>query len=313
MSEVIQASDIKHSYDGSRFALKGVSFTVRKGEVFGLLGRNGAGKSTLIKILTTLIRPTAGELSVLGLRPEHQGAEIRSRIGVVQQADSYDYTTVEKNLDLYAVLWGVPRGVAAERREFLLRKFGLEDIRKKRMFDLSGGQQRRVQVAREFMHDMDILFLDEPTTGMDVVMRRDVLDFVKEQVKRGLSIVFTTHILEEADYICDRIAVIDEGKIIALDSVSRLKAFYGGKKTVEFTVAGDGKAFLQELERSITDDYSIHAAHEGPMQLVTSDPKAALQVLTSVAQRVGAQFDWLSVRSNTLEDVFLNSISKEAE
>lgn len=308
--KVIEVRGVKHTYDGSKFALKGVSFEVSKGEVFGLLGRNGAGKSTLIKILTTLVKPTSGELRILGMDPGRQGLQIRDRIGVVQQDTSFDFTTVEKNFDIYATLWDVPKELANQRKEELIEKFGLSDVRKKRMFDLSGGQVRRVQVAREFMHDMDILFLDEPTTGMDVVMRRDVLDYVKERVDKGLSVVFTTHILEEADYICDRVAVIDQGELIALDSVTRLKAFYGGKKVVEFSVASGREALLRELERTLDGESSLTLASDGLAQLLTPDPKAALSALTSAAQRVGAQFDWLSVRGSTLEDVFLKSISK---
>ena len=180
------------------------------GEVFGLLGRNGAGKSTLIKAMTTFITPASGTLRVLGMDPPRDGQRIRRRIGVVQQAESFDFTTVQGNLDIYGMLWGVPQPERRERRERLLERFGLADIRKRRAFDLSGGQKRRVQVAREFMHDMEVLFLDEPTVGLDVIMRRTLLDSIREEVRRGLTVVFTTHNLEEADYLCDRIAVIDE-------------------------------------------------------------------------------------------------------
>src|SRR5208282_699122 len=220
---VVYAENLRHTYDRRRFALDGVSFTVRRGEVFGLLGRNGAGKSTLIKAMTTLIRPTSGTLRVLGMDAVHEGQKIRSRIGVVQQGESFDFTTVQKNLDVYGMLWGIPKEERKRRLELLLTKFGLTDIRKRRAFDISGGQKRRVQVAREFMHDMDVLFLDEPTVGLDVIMRRTLLDSVREEVRRGLTVVFTTHNLEEADYLCDRAAVIDEGRILILDSIENLK------------------------------------------------------------------------------------------
>ena len=225
--------NLKHTYDGKNFALNDVSLSVRKGEVFGLLGKNGAGKTTLIKALTTLIRPTSGRLSVLGLDPLRHGQEIRRRIGVVQQGESFDFTTVEGNFDIYGVLWGVPNKIRRQRREKLIKSFGLGDVRKQRAFDLSGGQKRRVQVARELMHDMDVLFLDEPTTGLDVIMRRELLDSVRERARKGLTVVFTTHNLEEADYVCDRVAVVDEGRILAMDTVENLKRLYGGKKTVD--------------------------------------------------------------------------------
>jgi ABC-2 type transport system ATP-binding protein len=237
---VVSAVNLRHSYDGRKFALDGVSFTVRRGEVFGLLGRNGAGKSTLIKAMTTLIQPTSGTLRVLGMDPAHEGQRIRNRIGVVQQAESFDFTTVQGNLDVYGMLWGVPKAERRRRREQLLTRFDLGDVRKRRAFDISGGQKRRVQVAREFMHDMEVLFLDEPTVGLDVIMRRTLLDSIRDEVRRGLTVVFTTHNLEEADYLCDRVAVIDEGRIIVLDSVENLKRLYGGRKTIDLTVAGEG-------------------------------------------------------------------------
>lgn len=244
----ISVEDLRHTYDGKRYALDGVSLTVRRGEVFGLLGKNGAGKSTLIKVLTTLLRPSSGKVSILGLDPERDGMKIRSRIGVVQQGESFDFTTVQGNFDIYGILWGIPKAERIRRREELIKMFGLEGIRKQRSFDLSGGQKRRVQVAREMIHDMDVLFLDEPTVGLDVIMRRELLDSIREQVTKGLTVLFTTHNLEEADYLCDRIAVIESGKIIAMDSVENLKQLYGGRKTVELTLAGgDVSGFFADL------------------------------------------------------------------
>jgi len=137
---VVFAENLRHSYDRRRFALDGVSFTVRRGEVFGLLGRNGAGKSTLIKAMTTLIQPTSGTLRVLGMDPARDGQKIRRRIGVVQQGESFDFTTVQRNLDVYGMLWGIPRAESRRRRELLLTKFGLTDIRKRRAFDIWGAR-----------------------------------------------------------------------------------------------------------------------------------------------------------------------------
>jgi ABC-2 type transport system ATP-binding protein len=305
---VVEAKDLRHSYDRKHQALDGLSFTIRRGEVFGLLGRNGAGKSTLIKAMTTLIQPTSGALTVLGRDPGRDGQAVRERIGVVQQAESFDFTTVQGNLDLYGVLWGVPKPDRVRRRELLLGQFGLTEIRKRRAFDLSGGQKRRVQVAREFMHDMEILFLDEPTVGLDVIMRRTLLDSVRAEVRRGLTVVFTTHNLEEADYLCDRVAVIDEGKLLALDSVENLKRLYGGKKTVDLTVSGgDPAPFFRALEAEVGPGTTIKV--DGPAAvLLTDEPKAALAKIVELAQREGVTLEWLNVRQNTLEDVFLRSV-----
>ena len=308
---VVEATALRHSYDGQHYALNGVDFSIRRGEVFGLLGKNGAGKSTLIKAMTTLIRPTSGTLRIFGMDPGHEGQRIRSRIGVVQQGESFDFTTVEGNFDIYGVLWGVPRALRTARRERLIQDFGLGEFRRRRSFDLSGGQKRRVQVAREFMHDMDILFLDEPTVGLDVIMRRSLLDSIRSEVRKGLTVVFTTHNLEEADYVCDRIAVIDEGKILVLDAVENLKRLYGGKKTIDLTV-GDGRAtdFFAALTMDLGPSVTLTADRASAV-ILTDEPKETLARIIEISQRMAVPLEWLSVRKNTLEDVFLRSVSRE--
>jgi ABC-2 type transport system ATP-binding protein len=307
---VVFAENLRHSYDRRRFALDGVSFTVRRGEVFGLLGRNGAGKSTLIKAMTTLIQTTSGTLRILGMDPARDGQRIRQRIGVVQQGESFDFTTVQGNLDIYGVLWGLPKAERVRRRERLLTQFDLAEVRKRRAFDLSGGQKRRVQVAREFMHDMEVLFLDEPTVGLDVIMRRTLLDSVRDEVRRGLTVVFTTHNLEEADYLCDRVAVIDEGKILVLDELENLKRLYGGKKTIDLTVGGaDASRFYAALTESLGAQATVTAQGSAAV-ILTDDPKEALSKIAELSQRMGVQLEWLNVRQNTLEDVFLRSVGR---
>ena len=310
---VVRAEDLRHTYNGRQFALNGVSFAVRRGEVFGLLGRNGAGKSTLIKAMTTLIQTTSGTLRILGMDPARDGQRIRRRIGVVSQAESFDFTTVQGNLDIYGMLWGVPRDERRRRAEQLIDRFELRDIRKRRAFDISGGQKRRVQVAREFMHDMEILFLDEPTVGLDVIMRRTLLDSIRAEVRRGLTVVFTTHNLEEADYLCDRVAVIDEGRILVLDGVENLKRLYGGRKTIDLTVGGGpADRFYASLTESLGAGATVTV--NGPTAVIlTDDPKAALARILEVAPRAGVQLEWLTVRQNTLEDVFLRSVHHGGE
>jgi len=310
---VIQAQDLRHSYDGRKFALDGVSFSVPRGEIFGLLGRNGAGKSTLIKAMTTLIQPTSGQLRVLGHDPRHEGRRIRERIGVVQQAESFDFTTVEGNLELYGYLWRVPKAERRRRQEVLLERFGLSDIRRRRAWDISGGQKRRTQVAREFMHDMDVLFLDEPTVGLDVVMRRTLLDSIRAEARRGLTVVFTTHNLEEADYLCDRVAVIEEGRILAMDTVQNLKRLYSGKRTIDLTVgAADAELFYRSLREAMGPSAVLTVQGNAAILLV-EDPKSSLATIVELAQRLGVQLEWLTVRQNTLEDVFLRSIDPGRE
>jgi len=252
-------------------------------------------------------------MRILGMDPLHDGKKIRRRIGVVQQGESFDFTSVQGNFDVYGVLWGVPKAERVRRREELLKKFDLDAIRKKRSFDLSGGQKRRVQVAREMMHDMDVLFLDEPTVGLDVLMRRELLDSIKKEVVKGLTVLFTTHNLEEADYLCDRIAVVDAGKILALDTVENLKALYGGKRTVEVTVGdGDAESFFESLGRRLGPDASMKTSGNSAVIMV-SEPKEALQTIIDLSKTSSVQIDWLNVRKNTLEDVFIGSVTRGEE
>jgi ABC-2 type transport system ATP-binding protein len=310
---VVFAENLRHTYDRKKFALAGVSFTVHHGEVFGLLGKNGAGKSTLIKAMTTLIQPTSGTLRVLGMDPGRDGQKIRERIGVVQQGESFDFTTVQGNFDVYGVLWGIPKAERVRRRDQLISRFGIGDVRKRRAFDLSGGQKRRVQVAREFMHDMEILFLDEPTVGLDVIMRHTLLDSIRDEVRRGLTVVFTTHNLEEADYLCDRVAVIDEGRILALDSVENLKRLYRGKKTIDLTVGGgDPARFYSALTARLGAQATVTTKGDSAV-ILADDPKSVLADIVELSQTTGMQLEWLNVRKNTLEDVFLQSVNHGGE
>src|SRR3990170_11872 len=229
----INVEHLSKSY-GYVKAVDDIVLSVKSGQVFGFLGPNGAGKSTIIKLLTTLIPPSSGSLTILGINAIENPIQIRHKIGVVLQQPSYEPTlTVEKSLDKYGMMWNVPKIDRKKRMEELLKDFDLVDIRKKRNEDLSIGQRRRVQVAREFMHDMDLLFLDEPTVGLDPSARRILLDYIKKQVKSGLTVFFTTHIMEEAEYLCDEIAIINKGKILAFDTPAGLKQKYGGIKTIE--------------------------------------------------------------------------------
>ena len=228
----LETFDLGYAYAPGKFAVRHLSLGVRRGEVLGLLGRNGAGKTTTVRLLTTLLPPTEGTAVVLGQDIREGGRALRSRIGVELQSESLDFVTVERNLMLYAFLWAVPRETAKSRAEEMIELFELESARRRKPWALSGGERRRFQVARELMHDMEVLFLDEPTVGLDAIARRRILRYLKERAQRGLSIVFTTHILHEADLLCDRIAVLHLGQLIALDTAEALKQRHGGAREV---------------------------------------------------------------------------------
>ena len=292
---------------GSVKAVDDVELLVERGQVFGFLGPNGAGKSTIIKLLTTLIPPSSGTLSILGIDAVKNPLQVRHKIGVVLQQPSYEPTlSVEKSLDKYGMMWNVPRVERKKRMEHLLKDFDLVEIRKKRTEDLSIGQRRRVQVAREFMHDMDLLFLDEPTVGLDPNARRKLLDYLKNKVKTGLTIFYTTHILTEAEYLCDKIAIIDKGKIIAVDSPNALKTRFGKEKTIEIHLL-EKKSEITSLLSKIPD-CKINF-NTGTKIIIHSEQSelVLLQVLKILNDNC-LEIEDLSAVPTNLEDIFLKMV-----
>jgi ABC-2 type transport system ATP-binding protein len=309
----INAEELRYSYSGKQFALDGTTFRVRKGEIFGFLGRNGAGKTTTIKVLTTLIQPTSGKVEVLGMDVRKGGKALRKRIGVVLQDDSFDFTTVEKAMDIYGSLWGINKQRRRKKTEELLDFFELTEERKKRLWDLSGGQRRRVQVAREFMHDMELLFLDEPTVGLDTVTRRKILDMVRKRAAEGLTVFFTTHNLEEADYICDRVAIVDRGKILADDTVSRLKRKYSGFKTVEASFTEEPSVIKPILDHLDGVRIENPTSAGEPFRIVGEQPEETLKKVIDLTLKNGLHLNWLNVHPVTLEEVFLHTVMDNGE
>ena len=300
----ITVEDLRKNY-GHVKAIDGISFNVNCGEVFGFLGPNGAGKTTAIKIFTTLIPPTSGRVTILGHDLLKQPAQIKERIGVVQQKPSFESNlTVEGSLDLYGKLWNIGNGERKDRIEDLLETFGLAEMRHVKNEELSLGQRRRLQVAREFMHDMDLLFLDEPTVGLDPSVRRTLLNYIKEKVKGGLTIFFTTHIMDEAEYLCDQIVIINHGRIIAKDTPSGLKQKFGGVKTVEIKL----KEPFDGIEK-IINIFDVVGKIEFPdSSSIKISAKNAEQILINVIDALNkrnVQVSTISVNPPTLEEIFL--------
>jgi ABC-2 type transport system ATP-binding protein len=308
----VEAKELTRNY-GKVTAVDHVSFKVRGREVFGFLGPNGAGKTTTIKMLTTLLRPTSGSASVLGFDVVSEGGKIRPRIGVVQQELSYEMAlSTEGNLDMYGFMWNVPRKERRERIELLLDKFGLKDARKTNPQELSMGQRRRLQVAREFMHDCELMFLDEPTTGLDPQARRITLDFVREKVDNGMTVFFTTHIMEEAEYICDRIAIINNGKILALDTIDNIKRKFGGVSVIHLRVA-DGKERLNhKLEKLADVERIVYPQREDePLKVYAKDANAVLSQIIDIITSSGLHVEELRIKEPTLDDVFVQMINSK--
>ena len=306
----IDVNHLSKSY-GSVEAVTDLILSVKKGQVFGFLGPNGAGKSTTIKLLTTLIRPSSGSLSILGIDAISNPLKIRSKIGVVLQQPSYEPTlSVEKSLDKYGMMWNISKTERKKRLEQLLKDFDLVEIRKKRNEDLSIGQRRRVQVAREFMHDMELLFLDEPTVGLDPEARRKLLDYLKNKVQTGLTIFYTTHILSEAEYLCDKIAIIDKGKILTVDSPDDLKNQFGKEKTI--------KIHLLKKQSNISSllvdipDYKIDFDTGTTIIIHSEQSELVLLRVLKILNENNIDIEDLSAVPTNLEEIFLKMMKENA-
>jgi ABC-2 type transport system ATP-binding protein len=301
----IDAKSLFRSY-GDVIAVDGIDLSIESGKIFGFLGPNGAGKTTTIKLLTTLIPPSSGSITILGIDASAHPLDVRKKIGVVLQQPSYEPTlTVEKSLEKYGMMWDVGIKSRRDRAEELLTAFDLQDIRKKKNDDISIGQRRRVQVAREFMHDMDLLFLDEPTAGLDPSARRGLLDYIKAKVRDGLTIFFTTHILEEAEYLCDEIAIINRGKIIAVDTPDELKNKFGREKTIKIRIG-----HMQDISGILQGVGNYEVSHdEGTVITIHStDSEQVLVKILQVLQSNNIAVEDLSVVPTTLEEIFLSVV-----
>jgi len=296
---------------GDFTAVDGISFTVREGEIFGLLGPNGAGKSTLIRMMTTLVPPTSGTAIVGGADVIAQPNDVRKRIGVIPQALTSDLElTPRENLLIFAKLYGVPRAKRGPLIDELLAAVELTAWADKPVKNLSGGMRRRVEIARGLVHEPRIFFLDEPTTGLDPVSRTAVWEMLRRvKETHQLTVLLTTHYMDEADKLCDRIAIVDHGKLVALDSPLRLKASVPGANTVEASFGGapaDWTARLAALPgvEDVTGD--SHVA-----RMKTDNGPLTTTALMKAATEAGVGVLSLAVQSTSLDDVFVHYTGRQ--
>ncbi|WP_297215800.1 ABC transporter ATP-binding protein [Thermoplasma sp.] len=304
LEKVIEVDHLRQTYDGRNFVVDDVSFYVSKGEIYGLLGKNGAGKTTTIRTMTTILPVHYGKVRILGMDVSENAERIRKRIGVVLQNESFDFASVERNLKVYGMLWDVPREVLKARIEEVLEVFDLSSLRKVRAMELSGGQKKRLQVAREFLHDMDLLFLDEPTVGLDPIMRRSVLNYIRDKARKGLTVLYTTQIMEEADYLCDRIAIMNKGKIVAEGTSSDLKAKYGDLKTIHVIISGE--LDYNSLKVKFPEDVIVD---NDEIRIVSKNVEDILPDLIIYLKARGIRIERISVEESSLDDVFLKVVS----
>jgi len=300
MTSAIQTHLLTKQY-GPLVALSEFDLDVAQGSIFGLLGPNGAGKTTLIRILTTLMRQTSGEAFIEGLDTRTQGREIRRLIGVVPQENSLDrYLTARENLELHARLHGMDSKRYRKRIDELLELMGLAGRQKDFPDTYSGGMQRRLVVTRALLHEPKLLFLDEPTTGLDPQSRRAVWDYVRS-IAGGMTIFLTTHYLEEAEQLCDRIAIMDHGRLIALGSTQELKDRLTGGTAYEI-VFGERAEHYAEILRGMACVLGIEVA--GQTISVGLERWECLSEV--IAALNGAEVRRISLKERTLEDVFIS-------
>jgi ABC-2 type transport system ATP-binding protein len=297
---------------GSFEAVKGVSFSVTKGEIFGLLGPNGAGKSTLIRMMTTLIPVTAGSAMVGGHDVAREADAVRRMIGVIPQALTSDQDlTVGENLSIYAKLYSVPK---AQREKNIIEVLEAVDLLKWRDAQtktLSGGMRRRLEIARGLVHNPNIFFLDEPTTGLDPVSRIAVWEMLDNlRKKRNLTMLITTHYMEEADKLCDRIAIVDHGNLVALGTPLELKQSVPGANVVEVHFQ-DGSSEWQERLEKLDGVTSVQPESAGFYRVLTSSGSRTTTQLVEMTTQLGKTITSLNVQNTTLDDVFVHYTGRQ--
>ena len=298
----VEVDDLKKTYPGGVEAVRGVSFTVAPGEVFGLLGPNGAGKSTIIGMLTTTIKPSSGSARLAGYDVQSQPIEARAVSSVVFQDAVVDRAlTGRRNLQLHARLWGTPAAAAEGRIGELAEAFGLTEILRRPVESYSGGQRRRLEIARALLSNPRVLFLDEPTVGLDTRIRYELLDLIGGLRNRtGMATVLTTHYLDEADRLCDRVAIVHEGRIVALDSPGMLLQRLG-TEILELRVTGDGRQALGKLRSaSVASDKAF--AVGSTLTIPLDRPAAAV---LDAASTLDIETESMTSRRPTLDDVYL--------
>lgn len=297
-SPAIRIEDLRHNY-GNRAALKGVSFDVKPGEIFGLLGPNGSGKTTLFRILSTLMLPTSGRAMIAGFDAAGQPDEVRRRIGVVFQSQSIDVKlTAAENLWHQGHLYGLRGKLLHERIHEMLQRVGLAERSKEKVETFSGGMQRRVELAKGLIHRPGVLLLDEPTTGLDPGARRDLWQYLNElRLQERVSVIITTHLMEEAER-CDRLAILNLGEVVALGTPAELRSQIGGDVIVLEAVQPASLAARIEqkfnIAATVLDDKVRMEREEGH------------RFITDVVEAFPGEIQSISVSKPTLEDVFID-------
>jgi ABC-2 type transport system ATP-binding protein len=300
----IRVDGLVKTFDGFT-AVDHITFAVREGELFGLLGPNGAGKTTTINMLATLLRPTAGTAAVAGFDVGRDRDAVRKSIGIVFQEPALDgRLTGRENLEFHTMMYGLGK---AERRSRIDEVLALVELTEKAALPVdkySGGMKRRLEIARGLTHRPKVLFLDEPTLGLDAQTRRHIWEYVRKLNKdAGVTIILTTHYMEEADFLCDRVAIMDHGVFAALDTPDRLKDLLGGD-VVSLELEGEPAGFLEELDR--LEWVKRSKFHDDVLSLTMERGERRIPELVVMAREKGVTVNCVHLRKPSLEDVFLH-------
>ncbi|MAQ72053.1 MAG: hypothetical protein CMG20_00565 [Candidatus Marinimicrobia bacterium] len=294
----IEIVNLHKKYDDVH-AVQGIDLSIKKGEFYGLLGPNGAGKSTTINSITSLVKPTSGNIKILGKDIVSDFRYARSQVGIAAQELSNDWFFPLEDLLYYqAGFYGVTRKDAQQRIEYILEKLGLYEHRKKKMRMLSGGMKRRLQIAKALVHDPQILILDEPTAGVDVELRHDLWKYLKELHAEGKTILLTTHYIDEAELLCERVGIIDQGKLIVEDTVKNLKSMVNKSGIVIHTK--DRGLNLDQL----LDDFKPSITHNR-IEILTKTPNIDLPKIILKLSENNVIIEDIQLPQASLEDVFL--------
>jgi len=305
MVAAVRTEDITKRF-GELTAVDRINLSIDSREIFGLIGPNGAGKTTLVRMLTTVIEPSDGTASVAGFDVRKDPDQVRRSIGVVTQASTLDVElTAWENMDIYAKYYGVPAETRKERIKELLGIVGLSDRAKFTVGSYSGGMKRRLELVRSLIHEPKVLFLDEPTTGLDPQARSAVLEYLRDLHKvHDITIVLTTHYLDETELLCDRLAVVDYGKVVALGTSAELKRNATGGDVVEAEVAALPNVALEALKSS---KFALDVKkRENTLTLLVKSGAEAVPRIVELVDKNGGKISSITLRAPTLDDVFLH-------
>ena len=294
----IKINKLFKSYDDVK-AVQGIDLEINKGEFYGLLGPNGAGKSTTINSITSLVKPSDGDIEIFGKNIENEFRFARTQVGIAQQEVSMDwFFPLEQLLYFQAGFYGVSKSHAKERIEYLLEKLGLSKHRTKKMRELSGGMKRRLQIAKALVHDPEIIILDEPTAGVDVELRHDLWLYLQELHKDGKTILLTTHYIDEAELLCEKVGIIDKGKLIVEDTVSNLKKMVKNSSIeIQLKDNNNDLSFLSKY------DYKMD---NNSLKIFTDKPNLELPSIILKFSEKGIKIEDIHIPQTSLEDVFLD-------